>query len=92
MKPHSSSRSCHHTGPGQRRKGTWKLKKESPGCHRREEGEAYDSTFRRVQRRFACGEGWMGRRLAEKKKSESDNEAENHEKKEVTAIREVKLK
>ena len=42
-----------------------------------EEKKDYESIFRRRQRRFECGEECMGRRLSEKAKSESDNEAEN---------------
>lgn len=42
--------------------------------------------------RFECGEEWMERRLSEKAKSESDNEAGNEEMRDWTKIGQVKLK
>ena len=46
--------------------------------------------FRRIQRRFEYGKVWVGRRLAEKKMSGSDNKAENQENKEVIVIEKEK--
>lgn len=60
---------------------------ESQGLSQWEHTEDYESMFRRLQRRFEYGEVWMGRTLAEKKKSGSDNEAANQESKEVILIK-----
>lgn len=59
-----------HWAPGQRRKSTWQLKRQSQGLSQGEYQEGYKSIFRRMQRRFECGKKWMGRGLAEQEKLE----------------------
>ena len=63
---------------------------ESRGLSQWEQKDNYESVFRRIQRRFEYGKVWVGRRLAEKKKSGSDNKAENQENKEVIVIEKEK--
>lgn len=59
-----------HWAPGQRRKSTWQLKRQSQGLSQGEYQKGYKSIFRRMQRRFECGKKWMGRGLAEQEKLE----------------------
>lgn len=68
--------SCHTTKLQEEERWRLERERESQGLLQRR-GRITRVFFRRRQRRFECGEECMGRRLSEKAKSESDNEAEN---------------